>query len=853
MASLTVSRLRPLLESCGYSGPLLIADFPLGTPERPTAVPLVGFAHEPADAGSSCIGVIAPEGEPATAVGQLRDLGTPVLFVVHGERLEWWAQGTAAPRCLGTLSESQLRPFFAEHRAKLAPEALYRAKTRGRFEAEHQLDFVDVGLMPLVEAEAGRKLSDLVERAVAEARAVLSPREPDAAFDKWSLEKIFWLLAAKILQDKRVHGFETLQLTAIDEVLDRVARHYGAVDRPFALRSGRVRRALETAARVFQPCASLALVTPESLASVYESCLVLKETRRALGIHSTPSFLARYVVWRLAEWIEEIPAEQRHAFDPTCGQGSFLVAAMRVLRDLLPSEVDAATRKAYLRHRLHGMDIDAFAVELARLSLTLGDVPNPDGWDLRCADVFSDSAAGELARNTMILVANPPFENFEPSQRVTLARRGFDVRAGSKATEVLRRTLPLLRPGAVFGVVVPQGLLHTASAEDLRSTLVEGYEIAEVTVLPDNVFAHSEAESALLLGRKVGRAARSRGTVRYLRVREPDRERFADSYAVSVEQRVPQERFSAAEGHSLAIPELEEVWEELRALPRLSEIAAVGKGLEYRSDRPKRTVTFAPVRFPHAKRGFVRFGRDLAIDGQPQQVWLNLDPSVIRRPGLGIQVGSPQVLVNYARVTRGPWRLKAILDPRGHAVKSNVLIVRPHDPETALVYLWSLLNSPIANAYCSTHSMKRNILRATLGALPVPRLSPAGARRVSQAAEAYLQFVRRDPDQVLVATPDPARARALLLALDAEVLRLYDLPPRLERQVLDYLSGWPRSGVPFAFDRYFPADFEPWLPLHLYLSKDFQRSTAGELRRESEPAPEVVVESLRAAVAAFEE
>lgn len=853
MASLTVSRLRPLLEGCGYSGPLLISDFPLGTADRPTAVPLVGFAHEPADAGSSCIGVIAPEGEPATAVGRLRDLGAPVLFVVQGELLQWWAQGTAAPRCLGTLSEAQLRPFFEEHRTKLAPEALYRAKTRGRFESDYQLDFVDVGLMPLVEAEAGRKLSDLVERAVAEARAVLSPRDPDAEIDKWSLEKIFWLLAAKILQDKRVQGFETLQLTAIDEVLDRVARHYGAVDRPFALRSRRVRRALETAARVFQPCASLALVTPESLASVYESCLVLKETRRALGIHSTPSFLARYVVWRLAEWIEEIPAEQRHAYDPTCGQGSFLVAAMRVLRDLLPNEVDSATRKAYLRHRLHGMDIDAFAVELARLSLTLGDVPNPDGWDLRCADVFSDSATGELARKAMILVANPPFENFEPSQRVSLARRGFDVRAGSKATEVLRRTLPLLRPGAVFGVVVPQGLLHTASAEDLRSILVEGYEIAEVTVLPDNVFAHSEAESALLLGRKVKRAAKPQRTVRFQWVREPDLERFASSYAVSMEQPVPQVRFVASAGHSLAIPELEEVWATLRTLHKLKDVAEVGKGLEYRSDRPKRAVMFAQERFAHAKRGFARPGRSLAIHEQPQEVWLSLDPRIIRRPGSGTLVGTPQVLVNYARVSRGPWRLKAILDPQGHAVTSNFLTVRPRSSVLPLVYLWALLNSPIANAYCSSHSSKRHVKKETLQALPMPRLSLEEIQRVAQAADAYLRFIRGDPDRILAGPPDPARARELLLALDAEVLRLYDLPPRLERQLLDYLSGWPRSGVPFNFDRFFPADFEPWIPLHLYLSRDFQRSTAGELRRESEPAPEVVVRTLRAAVAAFEE
>ena len=36
-----------------------------------------------------------------------------------------------------------------------------------------------------------------------------------------------------------------------------------------------------------------------------------------------------------------------------------------------------------------------------------------------------------------------------------------------------------------------------------------------------------------------------------------------------------------------------------------------------------------------------------------------------------------------------------------------------------------------------------------------------------------------------------------MLQIDAEVLRLYDLPPRLERQILDLFAGWERQGVPF--------------------------------------------------------
>jgi hypothetical protein len=68
-------------------------------------------------------------------------------------------------------------------------------------------------------------------------------------------------------------------------------------------------------------------------------------------------------------------------------------------------------------------------------------------------------------------------------------------------------------------------------------------------------------------------------------------------------------------------------------------------------------------------------------------------------------------------------------------------------------------------------------------------------------------------------------ARKLMFAIDAEVLRLYDLPPRLERKLLDFFTGWDRPGVHFKFERYFPSGFDAWIPLHEYLSEEFQRST----------------------------
>ena len=79
--------------------------------------------------------------------------------------------------------------------------------------------------------------------------------------------------------------------------------------------------------------------------------------------------------------------------------------------------------------------------------------------------------------------------------------------------------------------------------------------------------------------------------------------------------------------------------------------------------------------------------------------------------------------------------------------------------------------------------------------------------------------------------------------MDAEVLRLYSLAPRLERQILDTFAGSERPGVPFKMDRYFPDGFEPFIPLHEYLSEEFRDASAERLvrlARTDPPSPSVL-------------
>jgi hypothetical protein len=425
----------------------------------------------------------------------------------------------------------------------------------------------------------------------------------------------------------------------------------------------------------------------------------------------------------------------------------------------------------------------------------------------------------------------------------------------NKTAEVLHRLLPYLRPGAVFGVVIPQGLLQSKNASHLRAFITREFEVAEICLFPDKIFTFSDMESAILLGRRIPQPSKILGRARYRRVREPDAEQFKRSYTATTDRSVPQTQFITSADTSLYIPELEEIWEWCRHLPRLAQFVKVGQGLSYKSKgllADAQTLSRFP--FPGAVRGFARMTPDLRIDSQPPEFWMNVDPVVISRPRTGTTTGVPQILLNYARVSRSPWRLKAIIDREGHAVTSRFLTLRPLTKSYPLEFLWGLCNSPFANAFVYAHTGKRDVLTGMMRAMPIPHLTISAVQRVVEAVHAYFEAVAPSGGEVITFAFDPHAACMLLQHVDAEILRLYDLPPRLERQLLDLFAGDERPGVPFDFRRYFPEDFQPYFPLHLYLSEAYQRSTAGALRKRYKPVTDpAILTALERAVEAFKE
>ena len=101
--------------------------------------------------------------------------------------------------------------------------------------------------------------------------------------------------------------------------------------------------------------------------------------------------------------------------------------------------------------------------------------------------------------------------------------------------------------------------------------------------------------------------------------------------------------------------------------------------------------------------------------------------------------------------------------------------------------------------------------------------------------------------------PEPARkANELLNYIDAKVLRAYDLPPRLERELLKFFRGARRPTL-HPWHHWLPEDFSPAIPLHQHLSGAHAKAAGNWVLDVFTPLPINEAELLREYLAAEEQ
>lgn len=310
------------------------------------------------------------------------------------------------------------------------------------------------------------------------------------------------------------------------------------------------------------------------------------EVRKAGGVYYTPTYIVRYIVEQTVGPLVagKSPKQIEHltVLDPACGSGSFLLGAFDYLLDwhlayytannpaawakkkqppiyeTAPNalglgrgtgnwQLTTAERKRILVAHLYGVDIDAQAVEVTKLSLLLkvleGEARELRGKQLDFHRVLPDLGHNIKCGNSLIgsdFYAQPELPAFDDEARLKLnafdwshefkpimARGGFDAVIGNppwidikglNLVEVdyyfrsyttvenrmnvyavfIERALTLVRPAGFFSFITPNSYLTQSSYKKIRGKLL-ARRLATIVRLPDSVFEGVNAESAIFV------------------------------------------------------------------------------------------------------------------------------------------------------------------------------------------------------------------------------------------------------------------------------------------------------------------------------------------------------------------
>jgi hypothetical protein len=791
---------RALVDSAGFAPEAVLRNYAyadyLGDSQEVRQVDLAAFAETPPSYRSACVALARFDQDNlySPTLDPLRALGAPRVIALGPRRASLWGFYAGLPEKLEDFPRGEIASIIHTRAVEWSPTAILRASQVAE-PGPYQLDFADMGLVPLIERQVNEKLDRLIREVLAGSRERDRSLSDRRAFPRL-VRLVFWLLAAKVLADKAHPSLQESPSTA-QEALELARRHYGPVGAGVTEKEPQSRLiplpVMEWVWESIHSSLHFQNLSVDTLAFVYENTLVSPEVRQRLGIHGTPRAIAELVVRLLP--LEDLPKGRDIILEPCAGFGPFLLAALRRLRSTALLGLDPEERHQLLIERLRGVELDPFALEVGRLCLTLADYPSCDGWQLRNEDVFDPGVLERACSSVGAVMANPPFEAFDPVER----KRYAAVRA-EKPAELLRRILTICSP-LQLGMVLPRVLPESdrSGYREIRETLRRDFREIDRVDLPDNLFEHSGAESVLLIAR-----SRNRGdymTLRSARVRatqvpEVLAGRWNPEWAAAKTK-------STEDGSAgpLRIDYLAEVWESLEHYKTLGEVAEIHRGIEYnRSFREAEDELVSGTPRPGMALG-VRSARDL----QPYQIlrrnFLATAPEKIRASG-SYAWSEPKVIMNAARRRRGPWCLTAAPDLEGRWCYQRLFGVWPLDPEAWQIQLLAAaLNGPIAAAFTAERAGKRDIQKATLAAIPLPDPSRLDISTI-------IALVHRAMEELDVAT---------VLRIDAEILRGYNLPPRLERHLLLHFDDQDRPGIP-AFRSYYPSGFDSALPLHRVLT-----------------------------------
>lgn len=215
---------------------------------------------------------------------------------------------------------------------------------------------------------------------------------------------------------------------------------------------------------------------------------------------------------------------EKTVYDPTCGSGAFLLAALEQKLDLLYAHGNSpsAAELQILAATIHGNDLNPDSVAIAKLRLFLCilhrcGVSAITGLSavlnrcFTCVDYVAHTPKAEPLYD--IILGNPPY--VETARTQAAPERFY----GNMYANVLENAALQLKPNGVLGFVIPLSYVSTPRMKKIRETLytaVPEQYILSYSDRPDCLFSAVHQKLCILFGKKrIGAREIHTGNYRY--------------------------------------------------------------------------------------------------------------------------------------------------------------------------------------------------------------------------------------------------------------------------------------------------------------------------------------------------
>ena len=208
--------------------------------------------------------------------------------------------------------------------------------------------------------------------------------------------------------------------------------------------------------------------------------------------------------------------------------------------------------------------------------------------------------------------------------------------------------------------------------------------------------------------------------------------------------------------------------------------------------------------------------------------YLNMDSDLMTTSTDQFLWDEPKLIINAIRRSRGVWKMTSAVDYHGLVFSRNLYGIWPVG-KLKLEVIAAILNGPVGNGFLHSQEKGRHIRITDLREVPVPDFTDGQQQAIVSLVQQYINDRRLWLKAGPVSKKLHKHCLMHLKAIDAEVLKAYHLEPRLERMLLDSFNDQKRLG-PVEFREYYPSYFKPYIPWHIYISEEFEKSKAKYIR-----------------------